>query len=96
MPKTIQGLEKRTGSIFFSSNSEILDMGSISVGDIARLINTDGETFDVCIDNIRDDDTFIGTVKRTGLEPKLNTGGIKRGDCVIEHLDFIHEIQRNA
>ena len=94
MPKQIQGLEKRVGSIIFVGTGKALDMEDLRVGDLVKVKKTDGTTITIKVDIIQEEETFLGTVEAIGPQPKLKTNGIECGDYVVENIAFVFEINR--
>ncbi len=90
MPKTIQGLRKRTGSLAFSrSGKKMDDFGPLKMGDVANVFHENGQSASIKVEIIQEEGTFIGTVERCGKIP-----GLAVGDDVVENMDFVFVVTR--
>ena len=93
MPKDIQHLIKRNGSIHYFDNKLPIDDGVIKDGDTIRVHKEDNQ-IDILVDAVQEDETVIGTVKVIGPVPTIEIAGLERGDIVVIAKDFIHTVTR--
>lgn len=94
MPKVIQGLEKRVGSITVSGKDPIDLDGPIQVGETV-CARRGIEQIEIQVDQVQEDNTIIGRV--TGIfdpQPVTEVVGVCCGDTVVVAMDFVHDLTR--
>jgi hypothetical protein len=92
MPKQLQGLRKRTGSIQYLADGKKVQQGPIEVGDSVQLVHENGAFVTVRVDGLQEEGTFIGTVTQMSAAAP----GISVNDQIVDNEAYVFVVIRKS
>ena len=93
MPKQIQRLVKRTGSLKYIGDMNSFKKAPFQAGDLVRVCRPT-VAFDVVLTAIQKEGVVIGNVNKVILNPGAECKDISEGDSIIFGEPFVFQVER--